>query len=272
MTEPPQMTTEVRFAATVRPLTKCKADGTRYERVPLVQEAMESVAGMTFEKALVRSQITDRAESGYLPPECLVYFVREAQRQDQRRFASSFMEALLKRCVRAIQRQLQSLTREDAFHAYNDVVSDLTESIIDLSHDRGDYFQVRFMSGLKCRTTTVWTAYRNRANQTAGQVHLGTGGDDVECGGRQEVDLADPRATAPPDVIAQREECSEALGQLPEALRELFLLKACGWPIQSNDPHTPTLSTHFRVTPRTIQNRLARANDRLKQWRERQQS
>lgn len=271
MTEPPQLTTEPRFSATVRPLTKCKADGSGYERVPVVQEAIEAVAGLTMAEVLERSQTLDTSAAGYIPPECLVYFVREAHRAGQPRFASSFMKVLLERCTRQIQGWLQSLALEDSRHAFDDVVGDVAGVIIDLSHDKGDFFQIRFMRALKCRCTSTWKSYSARANLTAGHLHLGSGGTDADDPGL-ELDVADPRSAAPVEVAARREACQEALRQLPGPLRELLILKASGWPIESKDPDTPSLSSHFGVTPRTIQNRLTKADELLEQWRERQQS
>lgn len=269
MTEPLQLTTEPRFSATVRPLTKCRSDGSSYERVTGVQEAIEAVAGLKMAEVLELSQIRDTSAAGFLSPECLVYFVREAQRASQPRFVSSFMKALLDRCAGQIKRWLQSLPSEDSRQAFSDVVGDVAGVIVDLSHDKSDFFQIRFMRALKCRCTSTWNTYDARARLTAGHLHLDSAGRDADEASFG-VDVADPSA-APVDLAACREACQIAMQQLPRPLRELFILKASGWPIESKDGDAPSLSTHFGVTPRTIQNRLAKADRLLERWRERQQ-
>lgn len=268
MTESPTpANAEPCLPAAVRPLTRRRQSGEVYLRPPEVQRVLEATAGMTFTALVRRARATDTSAGDYLPSECLVYCVREAHRAGQRQVMNSLMEALLRRSVGTVARLLHSLPGGDPAQAAQDVISTLTRRIVDLSGDDGDFYQVRYMLGLQSLVTTVYGQYRRRANQSLAHRRIGNP-DPQENERQRDVDVPDDHALDPAELAA----CREALGHLPEPLRELFVLRAYGWPIESNDPSVPSLDAYFGVSARTIRNRLDRARSILEPWRERQQS
>lgn len=268
MTEPPNPATNQRCLPTsVRPLTRRRRAGQVYVRPREVQTVLEGIAGSTFAAVLQRARITDPSASGYLPSECLVYCVREAHRAGEREATSSLMEALLRRSVRSVNRGLRSLPGDDPAQAAQDVISTLTRRIVDLAGDRGDFYQVRFNLGLLSLRTTVYGRYRKCANQSAAHQRIGNPNPE-EDEAERDVDVPDQHVLSPADVSA----CREALNHLPEPLRELFVMRAHGWPIESKDPGIPSLDAHFGVSARTIRTWLKKAESILEPWRQRQQS
>jgi len=58
------------------------------------------------------------------------------------------------------------------------------------------------------------------------------------------------------------------LSSIKDPYRKAFVLRYyAGWPIKSNDPDEVTISSYFKVTPRTIQNWLDIAEEGLAKWR-----
>jgi DNA-directed RNA polymerase specialized sigma24 family protein len=61
---------------------------------------------------------------------------------------------------------------------------------------------------------------------------------------------------------------TDALNTLNDKERKAYLMRHMwGWEIENNDPAVPTISGHFGVTPRTINNWLNSADGKLAKWR-----
>jgi len=69
-------------AAIVTPLRKRRLSGELYERDPTVEALIAELAALPREELIARAAITKRADPGYVPSECLVYFIR-ASRNDK---------------------------------------------------------------------------------------------------------------------------------------------------------------------------------------------
>jgi hypothetical protein len=71
--------------------------------------------------------------------------------------------------------------------------------------------------------------------------------------------------TAPVDTQLLND---EALSLIEPNLREAFVLKAEGWPIEDSDPNVVTISKHFGKTSRTIRYWITEAEKKLAAWRD----
>ena len=78
------------------------------------------------------------------------------------------------------------------------------------------------------------------------------------------LEIAD-RVTPPVDTQLLND---EALSLLEPNLREAFVLKVEGCPIEDRDPNVMTISKHFGKTSRTIRNWIAEAEKQLAAWRD----
>jgi len=245
------------------PLTKHNNEGGLYTRTPEVESQIESAFFLDPASLLVRARVVDRKSPDYLQEECLVYFIREYLRKDDERTVESLFEILYGRCVTYIKIHLCALSPEDVEDAFQEVLEEVTDKILDLDSDRGDFYQVRLWRALKMKMITVYNEIiediKKRENDISIDRSIETEEDDD-----LDVFLCDG-ALSSEDIAFIK----EGVIAIPDRHRKMFLLLHYeGWPIKSKDPETMTLSKYFDVDPKTIYNWLNEVGEALRMWRE----
>ena len=84
----------------VRPLTKCKEDGTPYARPPVIEQLLAQLLVTDPTTIPARAAITDRTDALYLPPEVIVHLIRHALRMQDYDTANALLSRLGERCCR----------------------------------------------------------------------------------------------------------------------------------------------------------------------------
>lgn len=242
-----------------RPLTRRNGDKKLYSRLPEVEEQIKIALTLNSPDLLDRARIEYTVE-GFLQEECLVYLIREYQLSEDEVMVSRLFEILMGRCAGFIYEKLVALEGR-ADEAYDEVILDLVENILDFNSDRGDYYQVRFWVGLERLTISEFSRQLIKKREEQQTIFIDDLGEDEE--------NQKPLSEVPDKSITQEEIslCKEALGILKEPFREVYILKNYfGWPIESKDKSLETLSTFFNVTPRTIRNWMNDAEEALQKW------
>ena len=245
------------------PLTHRNKQGEVYSRTDVVQRQIQSTIRQDWEAVANRATVSDDASPQYLQEESLVYLVREALREEQDSAFRDIFAVLFRRCVKYIERHLSSLPPDRVEDASQNVMAKVTEKIMDLSTDAGDFFQVRFWLALK---RVIITEYDKQIKELKVDEDMVRIDEPVE--GK---DGLEPALDLRDESISQEDlaSLSEGLSSLKGRLRKVFILRFYqGWPIKSKDKEEPTLSSYFNVTPRTIQNWLEEAEAALIKWRE----
>lgn len=242
-----------------RPLTRRNGDKKLYLRLPEVEEQIKTALNLNSPDLLDRARIEYTVE-GFLQEECIVYMIREYQLAQNTSMVSQLFKILMNRCTGFIYDFLVALG-DWADEAYREVIADLVDNILDFKSDRGDYYQVRFWVGLQRLSISEFQRQVTKKKEEQKTIFI----DDL---GEQEEDQK-PLSVIPEYSISPEEKflCEEALSFLKEPYREVFILRNhAGWPIESNDENLETLSTRFKVTPRTVRNWLNYAENVLQKW------
>lgn len=250
----------------LRPLTKFSANGTPYQRDSKVNYQIVFALSLTPEKLIECAKLDDSEHPDYFREEVLVYLIREAHLYQNNNLLDALSEILLRRIVVSIRNRLQALGG-DAEQAYDDVIVKLFTRILDFEKQRGDFFQVRFKSALKTVCIDVYRRYNNKRQI----LYKDQGGESEDSDDVQEERIRPVSLFASESVLDNPENIilmREALETLPEPIQTTYILRhKDGWKIETIDPDTPSLSEHFKVTPRTIRNRLDKAEKILDNWR-----
>ena len=255
------------------PLTHTNAAGDVYQRLAVVDVQIQAALSLDRGALRRRSQITDKGSPDFLKEECLVYLIRHYHGAGNRDCVNDLSKSLLSRCATWINGQLSSLGDEATTEGYSDVVKSLFERILELGSDRGDFLQVRFWLYLKKLTVQAYSKQLKQLDIQQDCIPLtslaGNDGGDADAlthKGREQAPSTLTTCTVESEEI--EELIHEALSQLEEPLRSAYLLRHHkGWLIEHQDPTVRTISRHFNKTPRTIRNWLARAEERLAEWR-----
>src|SRR5262249_37204681 len=81
-----------------RPLEKTKTNGKLYTRPPEIEAATDVALAQNLATQRRRALIRDRHDPEYLPSECLVHLIREAERRGDDRARDALLPLLLARC------------------------------------------------------------------------------------------------------------------------------------------------------------------------------
>lgn len=240
----------------VMPLKGMNLEGDLYQRSDEVEAQINDAVKLDSAALVERASVSDYKALGYLNEECIVCLIRAALNCNNKSLANCLFEILFKRCAGSIYKRLKINDCERRDDAYSEVVTKLIEDIIDLNSSKADFLQVRFWVVVQRLTINVFKKHQPRPLEKNEVVF------DVE-------ELEQPgHITGPFEELLMKETFAEAekvLLGLSERHLDVFILRHKeGWPIESIDPAEITLSTHFRVTPRTIRNWLTEGMAALK--------
>lgn len=235
-----------------QPLQKRTRKGRQYERLPHIEQAIE-VAVQQDDATLSARAMLPRGSTEYLPNECLVYLIREAKRQANRRRLMTLVDLLVRRCVANLNATVSS-DLAGAVELREDIVGLLLELIAadGTANDKLklDFFEVRFHRAFqKLRIDSV-RKHLTRARVEKPREHVerlsGPGNQD----GDPDADLT--RISEHLDVLTQDERTAIGLKYL-KGLAE-----------HSNDPNKPTIAKLMGVSDRMVRHYLKSAKETLR--------
>jgi DNA-directed RNA polymerase specialized sigma24 family protein len=247
--------------AAVAPLTRRNAAGLLLERDEAVTKPIADALGLDDSELIERARVSIVDSPRYLQEECLAYFIRDCRRRGDTWLGEQLAEILVGRCSRFINsRARAALSGAYAEDCIGDILYALAKQLL-APDDRSDYAQVRFWVFLDRIVIGAVRVQLRALRRDRRLVSIGEEASDDESS--IPLRLADTM-TPPPDRLAV---ASEGLATLEEPFRQAFVLRHyCGWPIGGDASH-PSISGHFGVKPRTIQNWLRKAETRLEAWR-----
>ena len=176
----------------LRPLTKRRLDNSLYTRRAEVEALLADLVLLSREAVIARAKVRDPANPEFLPPECLVYLLRETRSDNNDAFFRPLYLALMDRIDQALPRA--QVQRDSVIH------EDLTRSQIrdQVRHqfqvmlvedrnspgDKLDFYEAQFASGIaKLRATAREKAWREQ-NRSETLEYTPDGGElslEVEC-------------------------------------------------------------------------------------------
>ena len=257
-----------------RPLSRKNERGELYARPPGVEAKIDGAPAEDL-AALVRcARAKDAASADFLPSECLVHLIREAIRSGDERTANALMPPLLNRCEATLRKMVPDNAMRNAEGVRQEILSSFAvkfaEDGTEGHEDELDYFECRF----------------NRAFRTLRIDHV-----RAEVSRRRELtDLPEPTRKdgefSPDEEVLSRMSRAARInaGQenriyLPQVLRAVnalppdqrravILCRILGYEEESTDACKRTAAKICGVSGRTIRNRLSRADQQLRKFRE----
>ena len=86
----------------IAPLRKCKPDGKLYTRRPEVEDKIIKLALLSRDELIVQCAIRQKDDPGYVPSECLMYFVRQCRTNRPDIYFQKLYKLLVERVLRGL--------------------------------------------------------------------------------------------------------------------------------------------------------------------------
>lgn len=253
--------TPVPVAFEITPLTHKGKDQKVYQRRKEVTDQLEGLRESSEESLVARIKIEREDSPGSIKSESLVFLYKI---HSQSEIGAAIWDTLFLR----IRSLIGKLGRNYSIPQweYEDYVQEVNFRVIEKissDSDEGDYAQVSFgpfVLGLASNYLRKFSKNRDKSQITDS---IDEPYEDSESGPSRIVLGSDERS--PEDRLLM----SEAIRSLDGTLRETWLLyHEMGFQIESKDPAEKTIANHFRVTGRTVRNRLREADERLRKFNE----
>lgn len=243
--------------AVVVPLRKRRLTGEVYERDRKVETLIAELAALPRDELIGRAAIRKRSDPGYVPSECLVYFIRASRHENSETWFERLYRILMERVLRSVPRsessdgKTESLTRsvirDKVFSRFVEMLSADRASYV----DKLDYFEVRFDGAVaSLRRDAQEQAWRdeNRSQPLEYDEESGELTAQVE----RAAGAHDPFAAPDLDHPVYRSRLDAAIEALPpEQIRIIHMLKE-GFPIDSKEPDVMTISKALGRSEKTI--------------------
>ncbi|WEX11554.1 DNA-binding response regulator [Chelativorans sp. AA-79] len=243
--------------AIATPLRKRRLSGELYERDPKIEALIAELAVLPRDSLIARAEITKRSDPGYVPSECLVYFIRASRRDNNEVWFERLYRILTERVLRSLPRtessdgKTESLTRgvvrDKVFGRFVELLSADRAA----HNEKVDYFEVRFDGALaSLRRDAQEKAWRdeNRSQPLEYDEESGELSPEVEAA----AGAHDPFAASDFDDPSYRSRLDAAIEALPTAQSRIIHMLRQGFPIDSKEPDVMTIAKALGRSEKTV--------------------
>ncbi|PTD27345.1 response regulator receiver protein [Sphingomonas fennica] len=243
--------------AIVAPLRKRRLSGELYERDPKIEALIAELTVLPRDELIARAAIAKRSDPGYIPSECLVYFIRASRRDNNEAWFERLYRILIARVLRSLPKaessdgRSESLTRgvvrDKVFSRFVELLSADRADYV----DKLDYFEVRFDGALaSLRRDAQEKAWReeNRSQPLEYDEESGELSPEVEAA----AGAHDPFAASDFDDPAYRSRLDAAIDALPTEQSRIVHMLRQGFPIDSKEPDVMTITTALGRSEKTV--------------------
>jgi DNA-directed RNA polymerase specialized sigma24 family protein len=251
-----------------RSLTKRDTAGTLYTRPPAIERDVDKAMALDPSAVRQRALDIDQQSPDYLTSECLVHLIREAKSRRDESMMNMLVQVLLTRCEAILNGKIRDSDLPFASDLREEVLSEfallLASDGTGENPDELDYFECRFNRAFRSFRIDVVRKEMARIKHLA---PLPAVSDEDDPGSDDEIKAWISKAFQTP-ASENYFLLLDAINGLPADERKAVVLcHMMGYEAESEDPMKETAATICRVTGRTIRNRLARAADKLSEFR-----
>ena len=125
-------------SSVVEPLTR-----RGYKRLPATERQISEASIQDAATLVMRARQRDENAPEYLSAEALIYFIRRADRNDNRKTRDSLFRELFERCIPFFRGKFRGFSVEVREDLQGDVLNKVAEDMF-TPDDSGDFMQVRF--------------------------------------------------------------------------------------------------------------------------------
>ncbi len=252
-----------------RSLRKLKLDGTPYFRRDIVESEIQDLANVSAAELERRVGQWSSREPGFISPEALLYFVRNAA-------PSAYRERLTEKLLGRVASRVRPITNSGG-----DTVSltgmNIREEVVDhfvdlLLSDRNeyderlDYYEVNFNAAIAADRHDANVRHWKHENRND---ELETEDGEVTAQVESAVGGYNPFESDEFDKKDYRFLLDDAIDRLPELQRRIVVMWRQDIPIESNDPSVESISKVLGKSEKTIRTHRDRAFASLKRFLER---
>lgn len=228
-----------------------------YTRIPEIEDKLVELEGLSRDDLLARIHIRRRDDPGYVPSECLVYFVRASRADNSTAGFDRLYKALVERVMRSLPRAesadgtttslTKSVIRDKVFGRFTELLAaDRCEY-----SEKLDYFEVRFDSALaRLRQDAQEQAWRdeNRSISLEFDEETGEVSEEVE----RAAGSFDWPSDSDIDATEYRFRLDAAIDALPPEQMRIIEMLRMGVPIDSQEANVFTIAKALGKSEKTI--------------------
>lgn len=248
----------------LKPLRKCKADGTLYSRGTKLEANLVELYSLCGEELVQRCKITHRSHAGYVPSECLLTLVRDSGQDNNDARFQRLYSILIARVVSALPRikggsdGSRSLfdinVRDRALDRFLDLLVNDRKAYVETL----DFFEIRFDLGIKkLRQAALRTEYKHIQGRVSLEYDNETG--DLSTEVENAAGSLEPLEELEKNDPIFRSHFIKAINALPEEQRRTIQMLRLGFIRHSDDPQVETIAKALRVTAKSVWNYEHRA-------------
>lgn len=246
----------------VKPLTKCRSDGTPYKRRADVELALVKLSEQPRKEIIAALKIRDTSSTLYVKSECIVYLIRDTRNDNDESYFNDLYRELMRRLSSALPRLSgERIDVSESVHAADarDRVKDIfVRKLIEDRAEPGsalDYFEVMFAGAIAAlRTTSMHRAKRQAARTEAIEADEET--NEPSLAVERAVGSLDLKEKLLSDDPIYRSRVAEAIKNLPDKHRRVIELIMREMPIDSSDDSVMTIRKVIGVkSEKTVRNR-----------------
>jgi DNA-binding CsgD family transcriptional regulator len=238
-------------------LRKRTLNGDLYERDPKVEALLVELSALPRDDLIERASISARADSRYVPSECLIYFIRASRSENGEAWFGRLYRILAERVLRCLPKpdspdgETTSLTREVIRDKVFGRFVELLSADRDAYAEKLDYFEIRFDGALaNLRRDAQEKAWRdeNRSKPLEYDDESGELSAEVE----EAAGAYDPFATSDFDDANYRLRLEAAIDALPPEQSRIIHMLRQGFPIDSKEPGVMTIAKALGRSEKTV--------------------
>lgn len=234
------------------PTTQRNKDGELYQRSPEIESQIREALTLDRKRLFERANQKDYGTDDYFQPECLVYLIRAFRISGELELADKLMVALIDRCKKKIDTILRKLlTQHYINECFEEAIDEIIGQIYDISSGRSNFAEIKFWLWLEGRVCNVRRKYFKFQEDDSKTDNF----DDHFRG--SQVSLG--------QELERKDRLAKAMKSLTERERQVYMMRhVWEWKIHSKDPSENTISKHFKVSDKAVQNWLRNAEEKLR--------
>jgi DNA-directed RNA polymerase specialized sigma24 family protein len=244
------------YEALLAPLRNRTYDGKLYTRRAITEAKIIELASLSRSELITRCEIGQRKDPGYVPSECLLYFIRASRTDNSDTHFEQLYKILIKRVLRSLP-NAESLDGTTISQTDNTIREKVLGQFVDLLvSDRNaysemlDYYEINFAHALKALRVSAqkqaWRdedrsmpLYDDETGEPTAAVERATGSFD-------------PFNTSGFSDNDYRLGLDAAIDALPPEQRRIIMMLQQGFPIDSKDPDVITIARTLKKSEKTI--------------------
>ena len=250
----------------VTPLVKRTLNDVTYRRDDKIERLLAELEQLPRLELVARCAIRQRSDPGYVPSECLLYFVRACRADNSDTHFERLYKILATRILQALPRGestegvnlhlslTKSRIRERAFDRFVGLLADDRHAY----SEKLDFYEVKFDGAVaNLRRDAQGRAWREENRTVPLEYDPETNEPSAEV--ERAVGAVDPFSSIDFDRTDYRSRLDAAIDALPEEQSRIIEMLRKGFPIDSKDPNVMTIAKALARSEKTIRTYRDRA-------------